>query len=107
MPETAALDIVFHQRVHDGIAVFNEALIGFRIDAQRAQRGEHLRNGFAGGHNVAVAVESTKAAVVKLHFGKACERRVHRRIHIHGEELCLPLVHIVARERLQRHAGHI
>ena len=48
--EAAAIYIVAQQRVNDRVTVLDEPGVGIRIDAQSGQRGNDLRNGFAGGN---------------------------------------------------------
>ena len=82
------------QRVKHAPAVFEEACILLRIDAQRRQRDDDLRARFA-----VFAAPACKAAVFQLHFAQALQCALDRL----GD---LPAL-AVGRERRQCHGGHI
>ena len=93
--EAAAVHIEARERVERGHAVFHEAAVGRRVDAERRQRDDDLRAGLA-----VLAAPADKAAGGQLRRREDIQRLVDRRADV--------LVRvIVGRERLHGHGGHV
>ena len=95
MLKTAASYIELRQSIHCRDTVFNKTGVGFRVDTQRSQTGNHLRQRFTGS-----TFHTGKGAILVLNTTEPGKCLVHCFLNI-------TIGVVVGSQRLQCHAGHI